>query len=154
MMTPMVRFQRPDDDPSDAGSGSASSTIRMPALTLGGSARTTAHAPSEENALREDNERDPDMPVLEPQVFDDFPVFDDNTVTVRSSANAPSTATPMSGNRTPAGLTNETVNQNLLRPSVLSRSSDRSIRVLEPDFDINLNVSVESYSSPPRHVSV
>ncbi len=106
---------------------------------------------------------DPEMPILEPQIFpfgslDSFPSVEDSTTIDRFRATAATTTvTTASSNQQSTLPSTESINQNLIRPSVLSSSSGRisnndMIRVLEPEFDINLNVSVESYSSPPRQV--
>lgn len=106
---------------------------------------------------------DPEMPILEPQIFpfgslDSFAPVEDSTTIDRFRATAATTTVTTSSNNQLSTLPSaESINQNLIRPSVLSSSSGRisnndMIRVLEPEFDINLNVSVESYSSPPRQV--
>lgn len=109
---------------------------------------------------------DPEMPILEPQIFpfgslESFPTVEDSTTIDRLRATAATTTvTTSSSNQVSTLPSAESINQNLIRPSVLSSSSGRisnndMIRVLEPEmaeFDINLDVSVESYSSPPRQV--
>lgn len=113
--------------------------------------------------------RDPSMPVLEPQVYPCNHLNSSNNVTIdrgRATAATSTISLPSPGSHHPISLSPELemIHQNLTRPSVLSNSEtsranpssngNGRIRLLDAvaEFDLDLNVSVEHYTSPPREV--